>query len=246
MPPTLGSDARAKSMSRFSTSELNSARVPHSSPAASGTVVSRRSLGSCVRNCSSRSGSSTQNGRIGCDERCRPRRPRENRTSGADRSSSCHPGRRLRGSARAASAINRMRERESNARLRHAPRPPPAPAPAAPPARPAARGTAAARTGVRQNRRVDAEHAIARRHRRCGALLQTHRLRFGRRHQAGRKPVRRVQLDVLARFAAEQLIERHVQRLALDVPEREVDARRARGAVPCPANRTRPCRRPAR
>ena len=37
MPPTLGSDARAKSMSRCSTSGLKSARVPHSSPGASGT-----------------------------------------------------------------------------------------------------------------------------------------------------------------------------------------------------------------
>ena len=32
MPPTFGSDARAKSMSRCSTSGLNSALVPHSSP----------------------------------------------------------------------------------------------------------------------------------------------------------------------------------------------------------------------
>ena len=64
MPPTFGSDARAKSMSRCSTSGLNSARVPHSSPGASGTVVSSRSFGICVRNCSSRTGSSTQNGRI--------------------------------------------------------------------------------------------------------------------------------------------------------------------------------------
>ena len=54
MPPTFGSDARAKSMSRCSTRGLNSALVPHS-PGASGTVVSSRSLGICVRNCSSRS-----------------------------------------------------------------------------------------------------------------------------------------------------------------------------------------------
>ena len=65
MPPTFGSDARAKSMSRCSTSGLNSALVPHSSPGASGTVVSSRSFGICVRNCSSRTGSSTQNGRYG-------------------------------------------------------------------------------------------------------------------------------------------------------------------------------------
>ena len=45
MPPTFGSDARAKSMSRCSTSGLNSARVPHSSPGASGTVVRSRSFG---------------------------------------------------------------------------------------------------------------------------------------------------------------------------------------------------------
>ena len=37
MPPTFGSDTRAKSMSRCSTSGLKSARVPHSSPGASGT-----------------------------------------------------------------------------------------------------------------------------------------------------------------------------------------------------------------
>ena len=65
MPPTFGSDARAKSMSRCSTSGLNSARVPHSSPGASGTVVISRSFGICVRNCSSRTGSSTQKGRDG-------------------------------------------------------------------------------------------------------------------------------------------------------------------------------------
>ena len=47
MPPTLGSDARAKSMSRCSTSGLNSDRVPHSSPAASGIVVRSRSFGIC-------------------------------------------------------------------------------------------------------------------------------------------------------------------------------------------------------
>jgi hypothetical protein len=65
MPPTLGSDARAKSMSRCSTSGLKSARVPHSSPGASGTEVSIRSFGIWLRNCSSRSGSSTQYGRSG-------------------------------------------------------------------------------------------------------------------------------------------------------------------------------------
>jgi hypothetical protein len=46
---------------------------------------------------------------------------------------------------------------------------------------------------------------------------------FGRRHDALRQPERRVELDVLARLATEQLIERRVERLALDVPERQVD-----------------------
>ena len=69
MPPTFGSETRAKSMSRFSTSGLKSARVPHSSPGASGTDVISRSFGSCVRNCSSRSGSSTMNGRCGSRRR---------------------------------------------------------------------------------------------------------------------------------------------------------------------------------
>jgi hypothetical protein len=48
MPPTFGSDTRAKSMSRCSTSGLKSARVPHSSPGASGTEVIIRSFGNCV------------------------------------------------------------------------------------------------------------------------------------------------------------------------------------------------------
>ncbi len=77
--------------------------------------------------------------------------------------------------------------------------------------------------GARQNAAVDAVDAIARRHRRRRAILQAHRRRFGRRNQALGQTRRRIELDVLARLAAEQLIERHVQRLALDVPQRQVD-----------------------
>ena len=53
-----------------------------------------------------------------------------------------------------------------------------------------------------------------------------------------RQTRRRVQLDVLARLAAEQLIERHVERLALDVPQRQVDG--AERVQPLLAGRVEP------
>src|SRR3954465_7612444 len=45
----------------------------------------------------------------------------------------------------------------------------------------------------------------------------------GRRDDPLRQARRRIELDVLTRLATEQLIERHVQSLALDIPKRQVD-----------------------
>ena len=58
---------------------------------------------------------------------------------------------------------------------------------------------------------------------RAARSLSVMRGRFGRRHEALRQTGGRIQLDVFARLATEQLIERHTERLALDVPQREID-----------------------
>ena len=100
-----------------------------------------------------------------------------------------------------------------------------------PDARPRIEGGAlrgpAPRTGwtarIRQNVAVHSEHAIARRHRARRPLLERQRGRFRRRHEALRQTGGRVQLDVFARLTAEQLVERSTERLALDVPQREID-----------------------
>src|SRR4029450_4651767 len=93
----------------------------------------------------------------------------------------------------------------------------------APPLRSAARNGCSRTAGARQDAAVDTIDAIAGFHRRRRALFQSHRRRFFRRDEPLRKARSRVELDVLARLASEQLIERHVQGLALDVPQGEVD-----------------------
>jgi hypothetical protein len=62
--------------------------------------------------------------------------------------------------------------------------------------------------------------------------------RFLRRHDALRQTRRRVELDMLARLAAEQLIERRIQRFPLDVPERQIDC--AERVQPLLAGRVEP------
>jgi hypothetical protein len=56
-----------------------------------------------------------------------------------------------------------------------------------------------------------------------------------RQHDALGQTRGRIELDVLARLAAEQLIQGRVQRLALDVPQRQVDG--AKGVQPLFAGR---------
>ena len=210
MPPTFGSDARAKSMSRCSTSGLNSARVPHSSPGRQ------------------------RHGRQQPQLRdLRPELLLANRVLDAERPRRLHEP----------ADFHRFVEIELLVQIDH----PVAVRPDAfadlldrlddqPDVRPriedraapAASATAAspcatpppppARAGARQNAAVDAVHAIPGRHRCRRALFQAHRRGFRRRDESLRQTRRRIELDVLARFAAEQLIERHVQRLALDIP----------------------------
>jgi len=59
--------------------------------------------------------------------------------------------------------------------------------------------------GIRKDVAVHPEHAIPCRHCPCCALGKAHRRRFGRRHDTLRKTGRRVELDVFACLAAEQL-----------------------------------------
>ncbi len=75
----------------------------------------------------------------------------------------------------------------------------------------------------RANRPIHTIDAVARLHRRPRSLSQAHGRELGRRNHPGRHAQRGVQFEVLTRLPAEQLIERHVERLALDVPQCEVD-----------------------
>ncbi len=122
----------------------------------------------------------------------------------------------------AASPISRIRERElkvprlpatpTGASRRISPACAAGPgAPAAPPA-----GVGAIALSTRYTRYPAAIVAAAR-------SFKTHPLQIILRDQALRYAVRRIEFDVLARFAAEQLVERCLQRLALDVPQREID-----------------------
>jgi hypothetical protein len=78
--------------------------------------------------------------------------------------------------------------------------------------------TASCASGAWENAAVDAIDPIPSRHRCRRALFQAHCRRFRRRDEPLRQTGRRIELDVFARFAPEQLIERHVQSFALDIP----------------------------
>ena len=173
-------------MSRCSTRGLNSALVPHSSPGASGTVVSSRSFGICVRNCSSRTGSSTQNGRYGSISR---------QTSTASWKSNfwCRSiiqfpsGPTPSRICSTAWMIWRIRARESNIVPPRPPRPP-AGLPAAGRQLPTGRlpprgGRPSSPPAARQDPAVHPIHPITGGHRRCRTVLQAHRRSFRRWHQ---------------------------------------------------------------
>ena len=80
-----------------------------------------------------------------------------------------------------------------------------------------------------------AEGAIAGVHRRLGAIGERPRLAV----RAGQDGGRAVALAEVADAAAEQLVHRQAERLALDVPERHVHRARARASSRARADRTR-------
>ena len=228
IPPTLGNDTRAKSMSRCSTSGLKSARMPHSSPAPDRHRRQQPQLRKLraellfAKRVLDREGPKRLRQPARFDRLVEVEllmQVDHEVAVGSDALADLFQ--RLDDLRNARACIEQRSAPAAARRRRRRPRParPGAAAARAPHQRraagPAAGPPARCAARARQDAAVDAIHAPAGGHRRRGALLQAHPLRLVGRDDPLRQTARRVQLDVLTRLAAEELIERHLSALPL-------------------------------